>query len=51
MSSELEQQEGLRLLSDETLAQIVEGEVAENGQLSEAGRIALHELSDRTLQR
>jgi hypothetical protein len=41
-------EKGLRRLDDDTLAQIVEGEIAEDGKLSQAGRIALEELSSRT---
>jgi len=48
MSSQNTSERGLRRLDDETLAQIVESEVNENGQLSEAGRIAMEELSRRT---
>ena len=50
MSEEERSDKGLRCLSDETLAQIVESEVNEDGMLSEAGRIAMVELSRRTPQ-
>ena len=42
---------GLDLLSDEILADIVEGEVAEGGTLSSAGQRALEELEKRTPRR
>lgn len=48
MTSQNVEEKGLRRLDDDTLAQIVEGEIAEDGKLSDAGRIALHELSEWT---
>ncbi len=48
MCSENRTEEGLRRLDDDTLAQIIEGEIAEDGKLSQAGHIALEELSRRT---
>ena len=48
MSSQNTCEQGLRRLDDDTLAQIIEGEIAEDGKLSEAGRIAMEELSKRT---
>ena len=48
MCSENRTEKGLRCLDDDTLVQIVEGEIAEDGKLSEAGRIAMEELSKRT---
>ena len=46
-ANEQESLKGLQNLSDEVLAQIVEEEIAEGG-VSEAGRIALRELSRRS---
>lgn len=51
MTSQNEEQKGIRRLDEDTLVQIIEGEVAEDGKLSDAGRIALHELSERTSDR
>lgn len=48
MTSQNLEEKGLQRLSDDTLAQIIEGELAEDGTLSQAGRIALEELNERT---
>ena len=48
MTSQNVEEKGLCRLDDDILAQIIEGEIAEDGKLSEAGRIAMEELSNRT---
>jgi phosphoribosylformimino-5-aminoimidazole carboxamide ribonucleotide (ProFAR) isomerase len=48
MCTQMTHEQGLRRLDDDTLAQIIEGDISEDGKLSEAGRIAMEELSNRT---
>ena len=50
-TDEKESLKGLDLLSDEILADIVEGEVAAGGALSSAGQTAIEELERRTPRR
>ena len=48
MCSNETRMEGLGRLDEDTLVQIIEGEIAEDGKLGEAGLIALEKLGKRT---